>query len=226
MRRSLARLREAWKAEWSAACAALDPRPSGDGAAGDGLEAIETLLQRVNELDRPEVTVPLRGQQTYVRWDRPRGCGLVVTDERTPLQALLALVAAPLLAGNGLVVAADSRHSRLTELLVRALHAGGVPEASLVLAPAGLDLAATVALPAITFAAVDMNLQRAQQLLRALAGASASRESPYLKALISLADGPAPGQAGFLRRFAYPKTVAIRTLHLGAELDLPLLTRE
>jgi hypothetical protein len=41
-----------------------------------------------------------------------------------------------------------------------------------------------------------------------------------LKALLSPLDGAQPGEAGFLRRFALPKVVAIRTLRHGADLAL------
>ena len=42
----------------------------------------------------------------------------------------------------------------------------------------------------------------------------------WLKALISIDDGLRPGEPGFLRQFALPKTVAIRTLRHGADLEL------
>ncbi len=45
-------------------------------------------------------------------------------------------------------------------------------------------------------------------------------EQRGLKALISVDDGPRPGETGFLRLFAHPKTVAVRTLHHGAELEI------
>jgi hypothetical protein len=40
----------------------------------------------------------------------------------------------------------------------------------------------------------------------------------WIKALLTLDDGPAPGESGFLRRFALPKTIAVRTLRHGADL--------
>ena len=40
----------------------------------------------------------------------------------------------------------------------------------------------------------------------------------WIKALLTAEDGPAPDGAGFLRRFALPKTIAVRTLRHGADL--------
>jgi hypothetical protein len=76
-------------------------------------------------------------------------------------------------------------------------------------------------LPNVTFAAVDAGLALTQYIYMLLADASATGEAPLLKALITSNDGPGIGEPGFLRRFALPKTVAIRTLHLGADLELP-----
>ncbi|HTE87098.1 MAG TPA: hypothetical protein VK821_20495 [Dehalococcoidia bacterium] len=73
----------------------------------------------------------------------------------------------------------------------------------------------------MTFAAVDPGLAQTLWISQLLADASGTPGSPHLKALITPADGPALGEPGFLRRFALPKTTAIRTLHLGAELELP-----
>lgn len=41
-----------------------------------------------------------------------------------------------------------------------------------------------------------------------------------LKTLLSPLDGPQPGEAGFVQRFAWPKVMATRTLRHGANLAL------
>jgi hypothetical protein len=38
--------------------------------------------------------------------------------------------------------------------------------------------------------------------------------------MLSPLDGAQPGEPGFLRRFAWPKVVAVRTLRHGADLAL------
>jgi hypothetical protein len=181
---------------------------------------LSLLARQIDEIARPEPTARLRGQQTSLRWDRARGCGVVLTNAETRPADLLAVTLAPLLAGNGIAIDADAGHSALAELLARSLLACGVPARSLQVAKDGLDLRQTLALPSITFAAVDAGRDETQEIYAMLAAAGATAECPTLKALIVLTDGPLPGQSGFLRRFALPRTVAMRTLHLGAELEL------
>ena len=216
VRSALALLREEWHERWQGAIA---QSRSSTGTTVD-LHLAERLLERVPEVASAEPTVPLPGQQTSVHWDTPRGCGLVLVDGGAQTENLLALILAPLLAGDGIVVLPDPARRPLAELILAALRQCGVPVTVAVLAPADLDLGATVSLPSVTFAAIDVGLEQARTLYRLLGDASAAPESSHLKALITLTDGPAPEQPGFLRRFALPKTVAIQTLHLGAELEL------
>jgi hypothetical protein len=134
--------------------------------------------------------------------------------------SMTALVLGALLAGNGVLVAPDGVRRPEAEGLVRALHQEGAGRESVVLAAEDLDLAATVALPSVTFVAAGAALEATAALYRLLGEVSAAPDASCLKALITLADGPPPGTPGFLRRFALPKTVAVQTLHLGAELEL------
>lgn len=186
----------------------------------DDLHVAQALLRRLDELATPAATLPLPGQQTVERWDSPRGCGVVLVDEGAATANLLALVVAPLLAGNGIVVMPDKGHRDLVADVLTVLHETGVPRSSLVLAATDLDISGALALPQVTFAAAGLAGEATRDLYRLLGEASAAPDSPYLKALISLVDGPGPEQPGFLRRFALAKTVAIRTLHLGADLSL------
>ena len=178
------------------------------------------LLERIGEITDPEPTVPLPGQDTETRWDTPRGCGVVIIDQGATTSYLLALIVGTLLAGNGITIWPNRERRRLVERLLHNWYEAGVPATAATLAPAELDLAATIALPAITFAAVDAGVDAGRKVYRMLAGSSATPDCPHLKALISVTDGPSPEQPGFLRRFALPKTIAVRTRHLGAELDL------
>jgi hypothetical protein len=209
---ALATLNDAWRDRWRAA------HP--DGAEAASLRVPERLLERLPEIAAAQPTVPLPGQQTAVRWDTPRGCGLVMADRGAPTENLIALVMGALLAGNGLIIAPDQERRGVVEVLLDALRRAGLPERAARLAPSDLDVAAAVALPRVTFAAVDLCETATRELYRLLGDASAAPDAPYLKALITLADGPAPDEPGFLRRFALPKTVAVRTLHLGADLEL------
>ncbi|MGH2583691.1 MAG: aldehyde dehydrogenase family protein, partial [Dehalococcoidia bacterium] len=206
---ALSLLRRDWRGRWA-----------GVGGGVDALAVVEALLGRLREVATPAPTVPLPGQQTETHWETPRGCGIVVVDDGAPPESLPSLTVAALLAGNGVVVLPDTDRRPLAEVLVAALHHAGVPRESLVLAPVGLDLAAAVGLPSVTFAAADVGIEQAHELYRLLGDASAAPEATHLKALISLADGPGPAQPSFLRRFALPKTVAVQTLHLGAELEM------
>jgi RHH-type proline utilization regulon transcriptional repressor/proline dehydrogenase/delta 1-pyrroline-5-carboxylate dehydrogenase len=208
LRAALASLRGERRERWNA----LAPEQS--------LAVVERLLQQLPEIAVPHATVPLPGQQTVARWDTPRGCGLVLVDEGAPPESLPALICAALLAGNGVALVPDQAHRKAAALLVQALHAAGVPRTALVLAPENPDLAAAIALPQITFAAADLAAEAIRSLYALLADAGGTPDSPHLKSLITLADGPGPEQPGFLRRFALPKTVAVRTLHLGADLEL------
>ena len=206
------RLRGAQRSEWELA---LTHATGTD--AGAHLDTLERLLARADEIARPEPTIELPGQQTHVRWDVPRGCGIILTGNGSPPQSQPCLLFAALLAGNGVVVAADGNQRPMAEVCIRALHEAGVPAASARLAPVNVDLAELAQLPAITFAACDAGLERTRRLYAILGDTGGTSESPHLKALITLADGPDIDEPGFLRRFALPKTVAIRTLHLGAQ---------
>jgi RHH-type proline utilization regulon transcriptional repressor/proline dehydrogenase/delta 1-pyrroline-5-carboxylate dehydrogenase len=195
------------------------PGPGEGRPTPDSRYPIE-ILRRLDEIARPQPTLRLAGQQSVVRWDRPRGCGLVLTDAGASDESLLALVVGSLLAGNGVVVRPEPTQRSLIARLFESLRRFGVPDGVAILAPESFDAASGVALPQVTFAAVDLCEDETRAVYRLLADASAMPESPYLEALITLADGPAPDQPGFLRRFALPKTVAVRTLHLGADLEL------
>jgi len=114
------------------------------------------------------------------------------------------------------VVAVSRAAYPVAEALVTACRRAGVPRSCLQLAPAGASLIALGEGP-IHFAAVDLGLEQTRRLYASM---SVVREGQaYLKALISIAEGPRPGEPGFLRLFAHPKTVAVRTFRHGADLQ-------
>ena len=94
-----------------------------------------------------------------------------------------------------------------------------MPDHVLVLAP-GESLLPLAAGP-LQFAATDLGLGATRRLHGVLSVTHESEGQDWVKALISVADGLAPGEPGFLRQFALPRTVAVRTLRHGAQLDLP-----
>ncbi len=140
-------------------------------------------------------------------------------DDSAPPENLAGLIFGPLAAGNGLVVWVSSGYVPLAGLLVEALRGSGVPDHVLALAP-GEGLLPLACGP-LQFAATDLGLGATRQLHRVLAVTHESEDQDWVKALISVADGLAPGESGFLRQFALLRTVAVRTLRQGAQLDLP-----
>ena len=65
-----------------------------------------------------------------------------------------------------------------------------------------------------------MGLEATQRVHARLGVPREDEGQKWLKALISMDEGPRPGEPGFLRLFALPKTVSIRTLRHGADLEL------
>lgn len=163
------------------------------------------------DLARPAATTPIAGQHTELRSDMPRGLGLFRANG--PLAP--AWLAATLLAGNGCLVV----DSPALVPVVGACVEAGVPPAVLRYVDGGASVLRGLASdPRITFAAVDTAGPLADALRGDLAVSTDGRR--VLRALLSPLDGPQPGEAGFLRRFALAKVVAIRTLRHGADLTL------
>ena len=187
----------------------------------DALEIAANVLDDVREVYEPQPTLEIPGQRNFVSWETPRGTGYVATDDSTPPGLYLAMVLAPLLAGNGIVLAPSSKLRPLSTLFIHCLNRAGVPGRVVHLAAqGGPAAAAALADDTFQFAVVDMSLQAARQVYERLAKTRETVGQNWIKALISMDDGPRPGEAGFLRLFALPKTVVINTLRHGADLDL------
>ena len=184
---------------------------TGHSAAGAFLGAAQAARR---ELAQPQRTVPVAGQSTELRYATARGLGLLrATGDDAPWW-----LAAALLGGNAVVVFEVARLATAIE----ALREAGLPEGAV---QSGGDLAAMIAAaghPEVAFAAVDGGPELARALSARLGPTVAGQRS--LKALLSPLEGPQPGEAGFLRRFALPKTVAVRTLRHGADLALEVVT--
>ena len=210
---------EGWDAPLEARLAAVERAAVLLGERGEQ-DAAAVLLGAAQaarrELGAPQATVPAAGQRTELRYDTARGLGLLhATGERAAWW-----LAAPLLAGNALAVFDAPGLAPVLD----ALHEAGVPEHAL--RAGGDELAAMLALarrPEVAFAASDGGPRLARALYRELGPTDAEQRS--LKALISALDGPQAGEPGFLRRFAWPKVVAVRTLRHGADLGLEVGAR-
>jgi RHH-type proline utilization regulon transcriptional repressor/proline dehydrogenase/delta 1-pyrroline-5-carboxylate dehydrogenase len=208
-------LLESWGAPLAARLAAVE-RAAGVLArradpAADALA--ESARAAREELARPQRSLPVAGQRTELWYETPRGLGLLfLAGPRAG-----AWLGAALLAGNACLACGGEA---LAEA-VPALREAGVPGEVLRGWQEGEGLAALLALaadPRVSFAAID----RGPALARALAarlGPTAPGQRG-LKALLSPLEGPQPGEAGFLLRFAWPKLVAVRTLRHGTELEL------
>jgi len=158
------------------------------------------------ELGRPAPTVQVAGQETRMLYDLPRGAGVVCADG---VRAAWWLVA-PLLAGNGVMVSGSPSLLPILE----ALWTAGVPDAVLCVAPG--DAGALASSPVIAFVACDDGFS--PSLGAAIATGSEARQG--LKTELSPLDGPQPTEPGFIRRFAWPRVIATRTLRHGADLTL------
>ena len=108
--------------------------------------------------------------------------------------------------------------------VVEALHDRGEPDEALRGGAGDIEAMLSHARrPEIAFAATDGGPARARSLYRLLGPTLPGQRS--LKALLSTLDGPQAGEPGFLRRFAWPKVAAVRTLRHGADLELDAVAR-
>ena len=183
------------------------------------LKTAQNVLAAVPEISEPQPTVEIPGQTNFVLWDTPRGIGLATVDDGAGPANLAALIFGPLLAGNGLIVASGPSSYPAAQLLTDSLIKAGVPRETVLLAPPGDPFQSLAAGP-VSFAAVDLTQQGTQALYRVLGVTKEDSGQAWLKALISLNEGPRPGETGFLRQFAYPKAITVQTLRHGADLEL------
>ena len=117
--------------------------------------------------------------------------------------------------GNGLTLFDSRGLYPVTEALLRAGLPPGVAQPD----PGGLGaMLASAGRPGVAFAATDAGPALARALQRQLGPTAPGQRS--LKTLVSRLDGPQAGEPGFVRRFAWPKVVAVRTLRHGADLGL------
>ena len=182
-------------------------------------QVIATVLNTAPEVAQPQPTVTVPGQKSYLLWETPRGVGIAAVDHGSDPATLAGLLYGPLLAGNGLLVSVAPGARGVAELLLKTLHRAGVPRDVLALGTTGTPLEAMAAGP-VHFAVVDLAPSRARALYRVLGVTDEEAGQRWLKALISMDQGPRPGESGFLRLFTHPKAVAVQTLRHGADLEL------
>ena len=183
----------------------------GDGGTNEAAALLSAAQAARRELAVPAPTLQVPGQQTEMRYDVPRGAGVACVEGDTAAGWL----AAALLGGNALAVIATPA----VEATVAAMHRAGVPAEALrvlqVDCEGGVAVLPLAADPRVDFVATD-SASTARAAHRVMGPTPEGARS--LKALLSPLDGPQPGEPGFLRRFAWPRVVAIRTLRHGADL--------
>ena len=181
------------------------------GRYGDAGVLLAASQAARRELGRAQRTIPVAGQRTELRYGTPRGIGLLHAAGPDATWWL----AATLLAGNSLALFDSRGLYPVTEALLRA----GLPPEVVRPDPGGLGaMLAAARRPEVAFAATDAGPALARALHRELGPTAPGQRS--LKALLSRLDGPQAGEPGFVRRFAWPKLVAVRTLRHGADLGL------
>ena len=187
----------------------------------DIISTAKAVISAASEIDGQQPTIEIPGQRNCISWETPRGIGIVAVNDATPSVTLVGLILGPLLAGNGIVVAPGGRHGPLCDLIVKSLYDHGVPEDVLTTVQlTGLETLVNLAQRSFQFALVDLDEGDTRVIYSVLGITREAEGQNWLKALISLDEGPRPGEAGFLRLFALPKTIAIRTLRHGADLEL------
>lgn len=192
------------------------------GTARRVVAVAASVVESVAEILEHEPMITLPGQKNWVDWQTPRGTGFVASDGATPPERFAGMVFGPLLAGNGLIVAPAIALQPLAMVLLRALHRAGVPREVLGIAPhGGPEAAVWLANDMFHFAVTDMGIEETARIYKRLGVTREEQGQRWIKALISMQDGRRPGEEGFLRQFALPKAIAIRTLRHGADLELP-----
>ena len=182
-----------------------------DGRYEDAGVLLAAAQAARRELGRPQATIPVAGQRTELRYNTPRGIGLLHAAGPDATWWL----AATLLAGNGLALFDSRGLYPVTAALLRA----GLPTELVRADPGGLGAMLVAARrPEVAFAATDGEAGLARALHLELGPTAPGQRA--LKALLSRLDGPQAGEPGFVRRFAWPKLVAVRTLRHGADLGL------
>ncbi|MGE0135076.1 MAG: proline dehydrogenase family protein [Dehalococcoidia bacterium] len=183
----------------------------GGGETDEALQILDIVQAARRELGRPAPTPQAAGQHTELRYDWPRGRALVAATGPGAVSWLVAT----LVAGNS---AAVIEAPRLREV-VEALRRDGVPGDVIAHLEGGDDAIPSLAGQAwVDFVATDAGVRTCSAVYGAL---GPTEEGPAsLKALVSPLDGPQPGEAGFVRRFAWPRAIAVRTLRHGADLAL------
>jgi acyl-CoA reductase-like NAD-dependent aldehyde dehydrogenase len=190
-----------------------------EALVGNVVDTAGKVLAAVKEIIEPQHTVKIPGQTNYVRWDTPLGIGLAAADDGAEPRELAALLFGALLAGNGLVVSSGPNSYPAAQLMIDSLIAGGVPADVVCLAPRGYSPEILAAAP-INFAALSLGQDETRAVYKVLGVTNEESGQRWLKAMISLNEGPQPGEAGFLRLFAHTKTIAVQTLRHGADLEL------
>lgn len=125
-----------------------------DADVSEAIDFCRFYATEMRRLDAPQVTQAVPGERCVQRWT-PRGTGVVVAPWNFPLAILCGLTAAPLVAGNTVIMKPAEQTSLLAAALMDAFLEAGVPSGALqLLSGFGEDVGAhLVAHPQIDFVA-------------------------------------------------------------------------
>lgn len=178
------------------------------------LQTASIVFTQSKEITQRDFTIGLPGQANHRDWSTQRGTCLVTTSGSTPLPDILSFWFGVLLAGNGALLAPAPMHQQLCEAFVSQLVRAGVPKSALKMAPESSlkDIAGST----VAFVVADLPADLIHELYACLAETKEGELN--IRALFTPQDMIRPGEDGFLRQFALPKMIAIRTMRRGADI--------
>ncbi|MBI4296292.1 MAG: proline dehydrogenase family protein [Chloroflexi bacterium] len=223
LRRAVSLLDKDFREELSRAVSAASTVPDArERMAKELVNLAKAVVESAAEIAEAEATIAMPGQNNFIDWATPRGVGFVATDNDTGADRFAGMVFGPLLAGNGLILAPSANLKAMAAVLMSALYRAGVPRRVLGVAPyGGPEAAVLLADDMFQFAVTDMALEETFHVYERLGQTREDKGQRWVKTLISMQEGHCPGEPGFVRQFALPKTIAIRTLRHSADLELP-----
>ena len=98
-----------------------------DADVSEAIDFCRFYAAEMRKLDRPEITQRVPGERCVQRWT-PRGVGIVISPWNFPLAILCGMTAAPVVAGNTVIMKPAEQTSILAAALMDIFHEAGVPD--------------------------------------------------------------------------------------------------
>jgi RHH-type proline utilization regulon transcriptional repressor/proline dehydrogenase/delta 1-pyrroline-5-carboxylate dehydrogenase len=105
---------------------AAKPWIEADGDISESVDFCRYYASEMRELDRPRVTQRVPGESNLLAWT-PRGVGAVIAPWNFPLAILCGMTAAPLVAGNAVIMKPAEQTTVIAAALMDILTEAGVP---------------------------------------------------------------------------------------------------